>query len=81
MIPMLCATGCATTNSDMKAAAGPSAASTMPPWPLAGAAVANELDRVCPITIRADGTKVSNCPAIDEWLGRLGKFKLQLEAK
>ncbi len=78
---MMSVTGCATTNSDLQAAEERAAASTTPPWPSAGPLVAAELDRVCPITIRSDGTKVSNCPAIDEWLGRLVKFKKQLETR
>jgi phage/plasmid-associated DNA primase len=51
----------------------------MPAWPKAGPDVANELDRVCPIIKNSDGTEASSCPAIDEWLSRLVKLKLQME--
>lgn len=61
----LCGNGCATVSSEAPTA------QSVPPWPVAGAAVADELDRVCP---------ARTCPAIDGWIARLEKHKQQLEA-
>lgn len=52
---------------------------SIPPWPAAGAAAADELDKVCP-TKDADGTPINPCPALNDWHARLNVYKQQVEA-
>lgn len=49
----------------------------LPAWPVAGPAVAAELDRVCPLTKDENGKAVTSCPAIDNWLAKLKKYHEQ----
>ena len=42
----------------------------VPPWPVAGPRVADELERYC---------SAEDCPATWEWLGRVDVFKRQLD--
>lgn len=44
-----------------------------PQWPYAGAAVADELEKVC--------IPENKCPALWDWLGRLDKLKEQLTSQ
>jgi len=50
------------------------AASNCPAYPPAGKAVAEELIKMC------YHQNVNNCPAIFEWLERIERLRLQLEA-
>lgn len=69
----LCVSACATASSEEVVTA-----CSIPPWPAAGAAVADELDAVCP-TQDAEGNPVNPCPAINAWHARLDIYKQQLE--
>lgn len=69
----LSASKCATTSSE------PVSTCSIPPWPPAGASVADEMDRVCPTKDTETGAAINACPAINDWHARLFKFKQQLE--
>lgn len=51
----------------------------IPTWPLAGSAVADEMDKVCPLQKDDKGNLTTTCPAIDGWHFRLENLKKQLE--
>lgn len=80
LLPVLClmltlsVSACETVSSN----AAPRTCS-IPPWPLAGASVADEMDRVCPTKDTETGSAINPCPAINDWHARLFKFKQQLE--
>ena len=69
----LCVSGCGTGNSKVVTC-------SIPAWPVGGAAVADELDRVCPTRNPETGAAQNTCPAINDWHARLFQYKQQLEA-
>lgn len=53
----------------------------VPAWPVAGRGVAEELGKACPVTIDESGNQLTPCPHLYAWLGRLHKYKKELEVK
>ena len=80
-LPLLMfAAGCVTgpSSEEIARAAAPKPA-MIPAWPKAGAAVADELDKYCPVMTDEFGRMRPTCPALDLWLGRVTKFKDEIE--
>lgn len=52
-----------------------------PPWPAAGAGVADELEKYCFPTVQDTGEQLNLCPEIDKWLQKIDKYRDQLPDK
>lgn len=74
LLSAMCLSACVTTTSSTNVSL------LVPPWPKAGPAVADELEKHCFPKAPDSGELMNLCPSTARWLDRLARFRDQLPA-